>query len=128
MKRQRQESTLEGLTVGVEIFDYFRDMVIVVDNALHIIYLNGAATKEYRINRQKAIGLALTELYKTIWINPEDEQTAAALLEKNGDWVGESNHLKRDGEQIRVEVTAIVLTGEFGKRMGLIFIIRKVSD
>jgi PAS domain S-box-containing protein len=101
--------------------------VIVVDKHDLVRYLNRAAAQQIGIEQQAAYGRKLTDLYQTIWLDPEDERAAKKALEEKGCWTGETIQVKKNGEKANVESTVIALTSVDGERVGLLNTMREVT-
>ena len=104
-----------------------KEAVIVVDNNYQVTYLNRAAAKQIGVDQEKALCSKMTELYKIMWLNPEEEQAAHNSLAKKGYWTGENIHVKKNGEKINVESTIIVLNSVSGKKIGLLNVMRDIT-
>ncbi len=103
------------------------DAVIAVNNEGRVTYLNPAAEQQYGVAASEALGRALTEVYQTRWLRPEDE-IAFAALPKQGYWRGENIHVKRNGEPLHVDSSVCVLRDYSGTATGLLAIIRDSSE
>jgi PAS domain S-box-containing protein len=101
--------------------------VVVVDNDNLVTYLNKAAAKQIGVDQKAALGSKITNLYKTVWPNSEDEHEAQDSLEKKGFWTGENIHVKKNGEKINVESTIIALKDDAGRKIGLLTAMRDVT-
>ncbi|MBD2664655.1 multi-sensor hybrid histidine kinase [Richelia sinica FACHB-800] len=102
--------------------------VVAIDSQYHVIHWNGAAEKQYGISAEDALGKPLLACYEYFWLKPEDEVNAAKSLANQGCWQGENIHRKRNGEEIVVESSVSVLKDQKHKPMGLLAVIRDVSD
>jgi PAS domain S-box-containing protein len=118
----------EKLRLQAEVLDQIRDAVIAIDNEQQVIYLNQAAAEQYGIKPDDALGCELTELYQYDWLKPEHEQAAYASLAEVGYWSGENIHIKRNGDRIFVESTVSVLKDDSGQDIGMLAVIRDISE
>jgi PAS domain S-box-containing protein len=90
--------------------------------------LNPAAEQQYGVSASDAVGRHIDEIYRFTWISPQDEATAREQLGRTGFWHGENIHLKRSGEAIQVESTVSVLKDRAGDAVGLLAIIRDITQ
>lgn len=74
----REEFLLNGA------LDQIKDIITAVDQQNKIVYLNRAAAKQYNTDKNKAIGMKLTQLYRQLWVNPDDEHQAYLSLKEKG--------------------------------------------
>lgn len=116
------------LQFHADALDLVSDAVIAIDNQHHVIYLNQAATAQYDVERSEAIAQPLESLYEYRWVNPEDELEAFHALASTGVWKGENIHIKRNAEQIWVESTVSLLKDEQNKQIGLLAVIRDITE
>lgn len=105
-----------------------KDAVIVIDNEQRVTYLNAAAAEQYQVNPAAAVGQSVGRLYQSFWICPEDEAAAAAALNQVGYWQGQNLHLKQNNEQIYVESSVNVLKNEGGQGIGLLAVVRDITE
>jgi PAS domain S-box-containing protein len=104
------------------------DAVVAVNNDLRVTYLNPAAERQYGVTATEALGRLLHEVYEYRWLRPEDETAWLAAIEATGSWRGESIHVRRDGREIHVELVVNRLSDESGARVGLLSVIRDISE
>lgn len=109
------------------ILAHISDAVIAIDNELKIIYLNKQAEQQYNINAQEFIGRSLAEVYEYRWLNANDRQVAKESLSKNGWYRGENIHIKRNGEEIYVELSIRYLINNSGEKIGLLAVVRDIT-
>lgn len=110
------------------ILAHVSDAVIAVDNENKIIYLNKRAEQQYNINAAEFIGRNLSSIYEYKWLNLEDKQIAKESLAKTGWWQGENIHIKKNGEQIYVELSVCFLNNNKGEKIGLLALIRDITQ
>lgn len=111
-----------------EVLQQISETVIAVDNDHRITYINEATEKRYGRNATDVIGLKVSALYEYKWNRPEDEQVAHDAIRDHGHWRGENIHVKRDGEVLHVESVINVLRDEDGKRVGLLAVMRDITQ
>jgi PAS domain S-box-containing protein len=116
------------LPFQVNVLDQVGDAVIAIDNQHCVVYWNQAATAQYGIEREEAIAQPLQSLYQYRWINPEDEQAAYQALASIGVWKGVNVHIKRNAKEIWVESTVSVLKDEQNNQIGLLAVIRDITE
>ncbi len=116
------------LQLQTKVLDLVSDAVIAINNQQRVIYLNQAATAQYGVEREEVIGQPLESLWQYRWINPEDEQAAYQALASTGAWKGENIHIKRNAEEIWVESTLSVLKDEQNNQIGLLAVIRDITE
>jgi PAS domain S-box-containing protein len=122
-----EKQTEEQLAFQATILAQIQDAVVVVDNEECIIYLNAAASRQYDIQIEQAKGRRLSELYRYIWLSPEEEVQARTALAESGYWQGENLHVKHNGEAIHVSSTVSQLKDEAGHPIGMAAVIRDIS-
>lgn len=104
------------------------DAVIAVDNERRITYWNGAAERLYGFGAGEVLGRRLEEVNGCGWPKPEDEQAAWESLAATGTWHGENTHVTKDGREICVDSSVSVLRDECGKAVGLLAVIRDITE
>lgn len=127
-KNLNTETRQHEMSFSSEILDQLMDAVISVDNDSRVVYLNRAAAELYGVDRERSIGLKLTDLYESVWLKPEDAQLAYASLEEKGQWHGENVHVKKNGQRIFVDLKFNVVRETSGKKIGLMAVIRDVTE
>lgn len=111
-----------------DILAQIEDVVIAVDNAERITFINAAAERFYGVAYADAIGRELSILRTNRWAQPGDEIAARKALDDHGSWRGESVQVKRNGETITVESTVNSLFDARGIRTGLLAVVRDVTE
>ncbi len=111
-----------------EVLAQVSDAIIAVDNDRRVTYLNPAAERQYGVSASTVLGCVLDEVLHFRWARPEDEAASQAALGASGVWRGENTHVKRNGEEINVESTVNVLRDGSGAVMGLLAIIRDITE
>ncbi len=111
-----------------EVLAQINDAVIAMDNDLRVTYLNPAAERQYGVTTTEALGRQLNELLEYRWLSPEDEAAAFAAIEATGSWRGENIHVTRDGKELHVELVINRLGDESGAPIGLLAVIRDISE
>jgi PAS domain S-box-containing protein len=104
------------------------DAVIAVDNERRITYWNGAAQRLYGFHAGEVLGRRLEEVNGCGWPKPEDEQAAWESLAATGTWHGENTHVTKDGKEICVDSSVSVLRDECGRAVGLLAVIRDITE
>jgi PAS domain S-box-containing protein len=111
-----------------EILAQVSDAVIACDNEQRVTYLNAAAERLYGIAASRSVGLALSEIYESRWLRPEDAAEAAAALRERGQWRGEKVHVRRDGRALNVESSVTALREIAGRATGTLAVIRDMTE
>lgn len=123
-----QSADAESNRFRSDILGKVNDAVIAIDHEQHIIYLNAAAERQYGVNASDILGRTLDEIYENRWLTPQEETAAQHALLTDGQWIGRSIHLKRNGDVIHVESSVSHLPGKDGTPLGLLSVIRDVTD
>lgn len=110
------------------ILAHVSDAVIAIDNEYKIIYLNKRAERQYNINARDFIGRSLKTVYEYRWLNPDDKKVVKDSIAKNGWWQGENIHIKKNGEQIYVELSVSLLNNHSGEKIGFLAVIRDITQ
>jgi PAS domain S-box-containing protein len=111
-----------------EVLAQVSDVVIAVDNDNRVTYLNPAAERQYGFEAAEVLGRNLDEVLEYRWLHPDDEAAARKALGEAGVWRGGNIHVKRGGEVIHVESTVNVLRDGGGAVVGLMAVIRNISE
>ena len=111
-----------------EMLAQVSDAVIAVDNDERIIYLNTAAEQMYGFPASGALGRALSTMYETRWLHPEEAAAAKGALREHGAWRGECIHVRQDGREMNVESSITVLLEKSGQSSGTLAVIRDVTE
>lgn len=104
------------------------DVVIAVDTEQRITYWNASAERLYGYTANEALGQPLSTITAYRWVKPTDEATAYTALRTTGVWQGENIHQKKDGKEIFIESTVNVLKAEDDSRMGMLAVIRDITE
>ena len=111
-----------------QALSHIQDAVIAIDDHNIVNYWNKAAERIYGINGSKIIGKPLNEAYFCEWVRPEDEKIYEDILNKHGYWKGENIHIKNNGDKLNVESTVSVLKDDSGNKIGLLAVIRDITE
>ncbi|AFY56369.1 PAS domain S-box [Rivularia sp. PCC 7116] len=109
------------------ILAHVSDAVIAVDKEHKIIYLNQRAEQQYNIKAADFIGRSLKDVYQYRWLKEEDRQFAKESLSRSAWWQGENIHVKKNGEEIYVELSVSLLKNHRGEQIGLLAVIRDIT-
>lgn len=93
MQNAEDKVTLNSSLGARELFllktgalDQVKDIILAVDNQNTLLYINKAAERQYNVSKEQALGSKLTELYRQLWFNPDDEHKAILSLKEKGYW------------------------------------------
>jgi PAS domain S-box-containing protein len=111
-----------------QVLPQISETVIAVNNDHLITFINEAAEKQYGRQAADVIGLPLSALYAYRWMDPKDERVALDGIRDHGHWRGENIHVKRNGELLHVESVLNVLRDENGDRIGLLAVMRDITQ
>ena len=111
-----------------EVLAQINEAVVAIDNEQRVTYFNPAAERLYDASASDVLGRRLRDLYEYSWENESDEENALAQIEAEGFWRGENIHVKKNGEKVHVESTVNVLRDRHGERVGLLAVIRDISE
>ena len=125
--------TLQGLDAETmrfrgEMLAQVSDAVIAVDGDERIIYLNAAAERLFGFTTSAALGRPLHQIFELRWARPEDEVVARAALLEQGEWRGESTHIRADGRALNIESSVTILRDDDGRATGRLAVIRDVTE
>ena len=128
-----QVYTLQGLDAATnrfrgEMLDQVSDAVISIDSENRIVYLNAAAERLYGFIASEALGQTLSHIYSCRWECREDEEAANTALREHGEWHGENVHVTHDGREIGVESSVSMLRDDGGRPIGILSVIRDVTE
>ena len=111
-----------------EILAQVRDAVIAVDSDRIVTYLNAAAEQQYGVGASEALGQSLSKIYTSEWADSEAEAAALVSLRNDGEWRGENVHVSHDGHKLSVESRVTVLRDSAGQPVGVLAVIRDITD
>ncbi|MFQ4144528.1 PAS domain S-box protein [Chlorogloeopsis sp. ULAP02] len=118
----------ERIKFQANVLSQVKEAVIAIDPEFRVTYWNQAAEQLYDTRVEEILGQKLETSYQYRWLREEDEQAAHDSLATLGFWQGENIHIKKNKEEIYVEVSVSVLKDENGAQTGLLAIIRDISD
>ena len=121
--------TLQGLEAASnqfrgEILSQVKDVVITLDPANRVTFLNRAAELQYGVTAADALGHHRSKLFEVEWSGDDEERRAEAALAADGNWSGENVHVTITGQRLYAESSMTALGGDPG---GTLVIIRDVS-
>jgi PAS domain S-box-containing protein len=97
----------EALARQANLLEQTHDAIIVWEFPRTITYWNRGAERLYGFRREEAVGRLSHELLHTV--HPVSIQDFEAVLERDGEWMGELTHTTRDGRRIIVESRHVLL-------------------
>lgn len=128
MAQRKSKQIAEQLWWQAHALAQVTDAIVAIDNDHRIIYWNQAAEQLYNFKLAEVYGHRVEEVNSYRWLNAEDESAAYAALAATGSWHGENTHLKKSGEVIHVESTVSILRDLNGADIGLLAVIRDITD
>jgi PAS domain S-box-containing protein len=118
----------EYMYLQANILSQVTDAIIAIDPRRRIIYWNQGAERLYNLQADEVINCRLEEALEYSWFKQEDKQTANEALATIGSWQGENIHIKKSGEIIYVDSSICVIKEENGNAIGLLAVVRDISD
>lgn len=120
--------TEQQLKFQAEVLENIKDAIVSIDNDYCVTYLNRAAVSLYKLDLEASLGKSVSDLYQSEWYQPTDADIAMAELETQGYCFTELRHKKQDGTMLDVEATTNVLRDANGQQIGLLAVIRDVTE
>ncbi|MDQ3101281.1 MAG: ATP-binding protein, partial [Bacteroidota bacterium] len=111
-----------------QVLAQINEAVVALDNEHRITYINPAAEKQYGSTASAVLGLPLNALYTYRWLHPDDSAEAYRSLDDKDHWRGENLHIRKDGTVMQVESTISRLRDADGRPIGLLAVIRDVTQ
>jgi PAS domain S-box-containing protein len=113
-ERRRAEATLRQ---QASLLEQTHDAIFVRELAGPVVYWNPAAERLFGFTRAEAVGQVSHRLLQSVF--PQGWAEFEAALEREGEWMGELLHTKKNGERITVESRLRLTTAGDGKRLVL---------
>ncbi len=104
------------------------DAVVAIDNDSRITYYNKGAELLYGSRAADALGKKLEEVDPCGWIPQSNEAEANESLSKRGFWRGSGLHRSLSGDVKYVESSISVLKDESCARIGLLAVMRDITE
>ncbi len=104
------------------------DAVVAVDDEKRVTYWGAGAERLFGVPAAEALGRPAAERFRVRWEPPETEQAAFARLGEGGTWRGENIHVLRSGEERHLEAVVSLHRGERGEALGLVSVLRDVTE
>lgn len=123
----RQQQMQQQISFQREILTQMADAVVAVDSNSNVIYWNSEAERTYGIRAEEIIGQPLDRAYRIEGFTQEQRDVVVSSAARDG-WRGEGIHVKRDGEQIPVEVSVRLLRDDSNLGFGHITVVRDISE
>jgi PAS domain S-box-containing protein len=123
-----RKRTEEHFRFQARALSQVNDALIAVDNEYRITYGNAGAERLYGFKSGEVLGRRLEEVIQYGWFKPEDEPAAFDALSASGWWSGQNIQTQKDGGKIHVESSVSVLKDEGGHRVGLLGVIRDITE
>jgi PAS domain S-box-containing protein len=113
-ERRRAEVTLRQ---QASLLEQTHDAIFVWEFPGPVVYWNRAAERLFGFTRQEAVGQVSYRLLQSVF--PHNRAEFEAALEREGEWIGELIHTRKNGERITVESRIRLMTEGDGKRLVL---------
>jgi len=120
--------TEERLRLQEAIVSQVHDAILAIDNRGRIIYWNQAAERQYGFLAEETLGRPLPDIVACRWVLPENERAVRKSLSDAGAWHGKETQVRRDGGPLRVESSVTILKDDCGDRIGLLAVVRDVTE
>jgi PAS domain S-box-containing protein len=125
--------TLQGMDADLnrfrgEILERVSEVIIVLDDNQHIVYLNGAAEQQYGVRSFAVLGCHVNTVYQNHWLQPGDEAGMKAALSETGYWCGESIHIKANGETLHTESRIARINDSNIMQSGELVVVRDITE
>ncbi len=135
LDRQRAEeleSTVRERTRDLAMFKRLADSsgegIAISDNDLRITYANEAYEKLYGYGRGEALGKRIRDFVLPQDVRDDILPEIDRSYREEGAWSGELEVLRKDGKRLAVLVSASVLFDDECNRLGVVGIVRDISD
>jgi PAS domain S-box-containing protein len=122
--RKRDE---ERIQYQADLLQNISDAVISTDMEFKIVTWNNAAVNMYGWNTQEAIGQNIIQLLPNDYLD-FTQQEADYEFNKTGIWDGHIIQTKKDGSKLNVLSSMSYLLDDTGKRVGIVYVNRDVTD
>ena len=121
-KLAKQESALRA-----DLLDLVHDAVIVREpSESRVRFWNREAEAIYGYSREEAIGCVTHDLLATVF--PDSREVVNEALEREGQWVGELRHTRKDGRPIVVSSRQALQRGEDGQPVAIISLNSDITE
>jgi PAS domain S-box-containing protein len=123
---ERKEYEQE-LRLRAELLDLAHDAVIVRDPVdSRVTFWNRGAESIYGFSRAEAVNRVTHELLATVF--PDSKEAVGDALARDGRWVGELRHTRKDGEVIVVSSRQALQRGDGGQPIAIIELNSDITD
>ena len=109
------------------VLSQMEDAVLAFDDAGHLIFMNGAAERQYGQTASALLGRGRDQLFREIWPDEALRESCRRELQDQGAYRARLLHVKRNDEAMHVECTVSRLRDAMGEPMGELCVIRDVS-
>jgi len=117
----------EQLRYQANLIDNVSDAIISMDMAHKIVSWNKAAEKIYGWKQDEVIGRYIRDILPDELMNANNQEVVETI-QKNGFWQGEIAHLRKDGTQVKLLSSAILLRDDQGRATGSVVISRDITE
>ena len=118
----------QAMRFQASVLSEVHDAVVVIDNESRITYYNKGAELLYESTAADALGKKLQEVNPYGWIPQGNATEANESLSRRGFWRGSGLHRSVSGIAKFVESSISVLKDERGARIGLLAVMRDITE
>ncbi len=104
------------------------EAIISINNEFKITSWNKAAETMYGWKESEVIGKHIHKFISTKYLNNINEEQAAEILKRTGEWSGEVIQQKRDGTELIVQSSVSLLHNAKGEVIGTVAINRDITE
>lgn len=126
IKEREIKSAAKSKSLGDTLPNYVSDVIVATDYKFNVTCWNNAAEKVFGWQSDEVLGKGLQSIFKVIYNNTSEEQTAKELFE-NGSWTGEVIHHRKNGDAFPASVSVSLIKDENGNDIGIVGVIRDIS-
>ncbi len=117
----------EGLRFQAHLLASINDAIVASDEHFTLTLWNRAAEEIYGWKASEALGKKGPKLMRTEFIGVDQSEVFRTLNER-GEWRGELFHYGKDGKQIRIESSSIMLRDQKGQIKGYLAVNRDITE
>jgi PAS domain S-box-containing protein len=112
-----------------DVLAQMQDAVMAFDARDHLVFMNGAAERQYGKGASATLGRLKGEVFTEVWPEGDASRDAAAqALRRHGVFRGNLVHRTGDGKQTHVETTISALRDGDAQTTGYLYVIRDITE